>query len=112
MSTEGIDITKKGFFYRVQGCGAYALHAVTGLKLKNNRVFFNIEYIDKVLELLEKYQLSYTVSDDGRVSKSFKGKDNNYNFFLALGRDINSLNTHISKENRQIKKKLLNQNIL
>ena len=107
-----ITIHKNKYYYFADDDGAFALSALTGIRIKRKRWHINAEYIDNVILMLDSYNLPYCIIRDGELVISKTGSEANENAMITLGAKIDKLQKYIRSENSRIRRKLNNSNSL
>lgn len=76
-------IRKSGGFYAVYDDDTYILNYFFGYKIKEDRVGFPINFINKVINMLEDNHISYEIKNE--VYVDFNNR-NNYKKFIDIGK--------------------------
>lgn len=76
-------IRKSGGFYCVYNDDAYILNYFFGYKIKEDRVVFPINSINKVINVLEDNHISYEIRNEKSID--FNNR-NNYKKFINIGK--------------------------
>lgn len=102
-------LRKMGGFYVCFDSDAIILSFLCDYKIKNSKVGFPINALDKVVNILENNSVSYIVKcSEEEVSKNIFGKKNKYKYYLDLGKKkidfdyrINKIVNRISEMNEE-----------
>ena len=86
-----VKIRKSGTFYNIYDDDAYIIYYLFGYNIRDKRIGFPINSIDKVIKKLNEYKINYDIVCDN-ISKNFKNA-NRYNKYKQLG--LNKYNRDI-----------------
>lgn len=91
-------IRKMGGFYVCFDSDAIILNYLCNYQIKNSKVGFPINTLNKVINLLEVNSVSYIVKNgEEEVSKKIYGKKNKYNEYVDKGKRKLDLDYRINK---------------
>lgn len=91
-------LRKMGGFYVCFDNDAIVLSYLCNYQIKNSRVGFPINTLDKVLNILDNNSINYIVrSNDEDINKKILGKKNKYNIYLDKGKKKIDLDYRINK---------------
>lgn len=79
-------LRKMGGFYVCFDNDAIVISYLCGYKIKNGRVGFPINTIDKVINILVNNGINYIIKNDDKEDKRIFGKKNRYCYFLDKGK--------------------------
>lgn len=79
-------LRKMGGFYVCFDNDAIVISYLCGYKIKNSRVGFPINTIDKVINILVDNSINYIIRNDNEEDKRIFGKKNKYCYILDKGK--------------------------
>jgi hypothetical protein len=88
-----IEIRKLGLFYNSFDDDAKIMNYLFGYQIKDNRIGFPLNALNKVINTLEDKKISYEIL--GETKKDFKNL-NTYNIYLEKAQDKLEINKHLN----------------
>lgn len=89
-------LRKIGGFYTCFDNDAYIISYLCDYKIKNGRVGFPVNTLNKVTNMLESKTINYIVKENMEDVMKKNYKNNKYNYYLEQGKKKNNINDRIN----------------